>query len=225
MSNDTICVICQENTQTHTNPFLSPCNCKGSVASIHRDCLETWISHSNQTNCSVCRAKYQVRYVEETVGISEFKILMKTTMYFVAGMTILTSLFYLCYWSTYQFESTKFVDRLSQTLLTTYVHAGIHVWYLFLSLVTLIFAFTLIISIVTIFTGDSSSGPSIDSYDINNFFRLAESTTGTYPIQKAVMMSWKIHFASIFMTGLVVFATYALVKVLNPPITKRRIKI
>lgn len=52
------CRFCFEETVTTENPLLTPCECRGSVQFIHRDCLRHWRSVSEnprfKTHCQLC---------------------------------------------------------------------------------------------------------------------------------------------------------------------------
>lgn len=60
------CRLCWSD-DTDTSPFISPCNCRGSVGFIHVHCLQHWLevkrqqgaSRKRSVRCEVCRAKYK----------------------------------------------------------------------------------------------------------------------------------------------------------------------
>eukprot|EP00742_Colponemidia_sp_Colp-10_P014732 GILJ01016771.1.p1 GENE.GILJ01016771.1~~GILJ01016771.1.p1 ORF type:complete len:229 (-),score=20.96 GILJ01016771.1:365-1051(-) len=70
------CRICQAE-ETREEPFLYPCNCRGSLSAIHQECLEKWIQertnqmlNSNDPDfidfdtalkCEICHSTYNVR--------------------------------------------------------------------------------------------------------------------------------------------------------------------
>lgn len=58
------CRFCFDETATVENPFLSPCDCRGSVQFIHRDCLRHWRSVSEtprfKTHCQLCGALFVI---------------------------------------------------------------------------------------------------------------------------------------------------------------------
>lgn len=51
-----VCRICYDNNKDE--PIITPCRCKGTVAFIHRSCLETWLAESNTTKCELCHYVY-----------------------------------------------------------------------------------------------------------------------------------------------------------------------
>lgn len=63
------CRICFASNQTLMIP--SPCNCSGTVGSVHKSCLREWTrSARNFTSCEICHGQYdrvvfQKRYFEE----------------------------------------------------------------------------------------------------------------------------------------------------------------
>ncbi|KAH6920953.1 hypothetical protein HPB50_028061 [Hyalomma asiaticum] len=42
-------------------PLLDPCNCRGTIAFMHRDCLERWIQRTMDPQCQVCHFRFTVR--------------------------------------------------------------------------------------------------------------------------------------------------------------------
>lgn len=51
-SNTIMCRICF--SQDAINNFISPCLCKGSVAFVHKTCLERWLCRSGTSQCDLC---------------------------------------------------------------------------------------------------------------------------------------------------------------------------
>ncbi|KAJ8985299.1 hypothetical protein NQ317_007086 [Molorchus minor] len=56
-----VCRICYDNEKQEE--LINPCHCKGTVAFVHRSCLETWLGESNTTTCELC---HQVFRTERT---------------------------------------------------------------------------------------------------------------------------------------------------------------
>ena len=50
-----MCRICLEKGGGHY------CQCKGTCALVHAECLERWIKVSNRTSCEICEAEYKYR--------------------------------------------------------------------------------------------------------------------------------------------------------------------
>lgn len=42
-------------------PLLEPCNCRGTIGYVHRECLERWIQRTVDPQCQVCHFHYTVR--------------------------------------------------------------------------------------------------------------------------------------------------------------------
>lgn len=58
-----VCRFCLDNRQTRKNPFLSPCECRGSVEHVHFICLQKWrITNPPVTLniCPLCKAVYKL---------------------------------------------------------------------------------------------------------------------------------------------------------------------
>ena len=49
-----VCRFCLETDST-TN-MITPCDCRGSCAFVHRDCLRQWLDNSD--TCNICDSKY-----------------------------------------------------------------------------------------------------------------------------------------------------------------------
>ncbi|XP_037040836.1 E3 ubiquitin-protein ligase MARCHF2 isoform X1 [Bradysia coprophila] len=59
-----LCRICYNCDQIER--FISPCDCKGSLYYVHKQCLERWLSRAGILHCELCmfrfRTKYTLRY-------------------------------------------------------------------------------------------------------------------------------------------------------------------
>ncbi|KAH6932663.1 hypothetical protein HPB50_008518 [Hyalomma asiaticum] len=42
-------------------PLLKPCNCRGTIGFVHRECLERWIERTADHQCQVCHFRFAVR--------------------------------------------------------------------------------------------------------------------------------------------------------------------
>ncbi|XP_018565569.1 E3 ubiquitin-protein ligase MARCH3-like [Anoplophora glabripennis] len=51
------CRICYDNEREEE--LINPCRCKGTVAFVHRSCLETWLGESNTTTCELCHQEFK----------------------------------------------------------------------------------------------------------------------------------------------------------------------
>ncbi|XP_063241120.1 E3 ubiquitin-protein ligase MARCHF3-like [Bacillus rossius redtenbacheri] len=60
MSQSLCCRICLGLSE---ESLLSPCQCVGSLAFVHRSCLEKWLSSSGRDYCELCGHKYRVQRV------------------------------------------------------------------------------------------------------------------------------------------------------------------
>lgn len=52
-----LCRICYDAERSEE--LITPCRCKGTVAFVHRSCLETWLAEANATNCELCHQVFQ----------------------------------------------------------------------------------------------------------------------------------------------------------------------
>ncbi|KFQ41681.1 E3 ubiquitin-protein ligase MARCH3, partial [Nestor notabilis] len=53
-----ICRICHEGSSQED--LLSPCKCTGTLGTIHRSCLEHWLTSSNTSYCELCHFRFAV---------------------------------------------------------------------------------------------------------------------------------------------------------------------
>lgn len=58
------CRICHEGDFGET--LISPCQCTGTVALVHRICLETWLSTSNTDQCEICKYNFRTNREKRT---------------------------------------------------------------------------------------------------------------------------------------------------------------
>ena len=59
------CRFCFGERDTSKNPFLAPCECKGSSQYVHLFCLNTWRNKNSERNftyCTVCNTPYTIPY-------------------------------------------------------------------------------------------------------------------------------------------------------------------
>ncbi|XP_065202244.1 E3 ubiquitin-protein ligase MARCHF3-like [Planococcus citri] len=64
LEEEKICRICRLNEIKTKENLISPCACKGTLAHIHRSCLEKWLKRSGTTYCELCRFNYTVKVIE-----------------------------------------------------------------------------------------------------------------------------------------------------------------
>uniref|UniRef100_A0A3Q4M295 E3 ubiquitin-protein ligase MARCH3-like n=1 Tax=Neolamprologus brichardi TaxID=32507 RepID=A0A3Q4M295_NEOBR len=60
-SEDQFCRICHEGRAS--GELLSPCECSGSLASVHRSCLEQWLTASDSGHCELCHHQFVLERV------------------------------------------------------------------------------------------------------------------------------------------------------------------
>uniref|UniRef100_A0A8C5WRK6 E3 ubiquitin-protein ligase MARCHF2 n=1 Tax=Laticauda laticaudata TaxID=8630 RepID=A0A8C5WRK6_LATLA len=57
-SDGPICRICHEGG--NGEGLLSPCDCTGTLGTVHKSCLEKWLSSSNTSYCELCHTEFMV---------------------------------------------------------------------------------------------------------------------------------------------------------------------
>ncbi|KAK9889535.1 hypothetical protein WA026_006890 [Henosepilachna vigintioctopunctata] len=71
-----LCRICYDADSREE--LITPCRCKGTVAYVHRSCLETWLAEANATNCELCHQTFQT---ERTPKYTALKSIWKWLKY------------------------------------------------------------------------------------------------------------------------------------------------
>lgn len=63
------CRICLESENAAENPLIAPCACKGTMAFVHRACLDEWRMSCVQpraiVECTTCSTKFRMKVAEE----------------------------------------------------------------------------------------------------------------------------------------------------------------
>uniref|UniRef100_A0A8D8WH84 E3 ubiquitin-protein ligase MARCH3 n=1 Tax=Cacopsylla melanoneura TaxID=428564 RepID=A0A8D8WH84_9HEMI len=54
-----VCRICHEDDTNEK--LISPCECIGTLAMVHTNCLEKWLSTSNTDRCEICKYAFRTR--------------------------------------------------------------------------------------------------------------------------------------------------------------------
>lgn len=68
-----LCRLCFGTAYDDTD-LIEPCSCKGTMAKVHRNCLEKWLTRSGSTKCDLClfelKCVEKLRYgLFESIGI------------------------------------------------------------------------------------------------------------------------------------------------------------
>ncbi|KAH7951410.1 E3 ubiquitin-protein ligase MARCHF3 [Rhipicephalus sanguineus] len=58
MGESPMCRICFRGSRAGS--LLSPCNCKGTIGLVHKECLEEWLSRRNTDECNICSYQFKV---------------------------------------------------------------------------------------------------------------------------------------------------------------------
>ena len=64
MTDEITCRICLD-TDDDDRELISPCNCSGTMALVHRDCLQHWREAGPETaaiSCELCKNDYKLSY-------------------------------------------------------------------------------------------------------------------------------------------------------------------
>ena len=64
-SDEKICRICLEGEGN----LINVCNCKGTMAFVHKECIEMWINTTNivenQKKCQICKSEFNFNLIEK----------------------------------------------------------------------------------------------------------------------------------------------------------------
>ena len=80
-----VCRFCLDSTALANDPFLQPCNCKGSVENVHYRCLLRWVYMSGRREpneeCNMCKSYYiyEIPTLEEGATTYNRLIVLLTT--------------------------------------------------------------------------------------------------------------------------------------------------
>jgi hypothetical protein len=97
-----VCRICLDHEDTPSNPLLRPCRCRGSMAYVHRNCLNEWRRQSIHPNsiyqCDTCKFEYRFA---TAIGPDRFTIARvlawPITIHLLSVMALLLSVFWVCF--------------------------------------------------------------------------------------------------------------------------------
>lgn len=74
-----VCRICLESQQF--GELIEPCNCRGTMAKVHKGCLENWLSLQNSKSCEICSFVYEVEIVPNYPPIEMFRVWTKKELF------------------------------------------------------------------------------------------------------------------------------------------------
>ena len=58
-----VCRICYEGAEPHKQ-LVHPCNCKGTIKFVHKQCLREWLRVSTLLQCELCNTTYDMEEVQ-----------------------------------------------------------------------------------------------------------------------------------------------------------------
>ena len=227
MSEAPICMICQEDTQTSTNPLLSPCSCKGSISSIHRECLEQWIFHSKHSRCNICHGKYRIRLEDIVTQPNKFKLMILSALYGIIGFLFLAAFFFYKHFETYRFANGSLVQTVHLVIATTYSHLAIYLWMGFLSLISILTVLMYIFAFLAMFTGEFQPMQALshgNHYEAD-FVSSIDKMLASYPLQTPIVPYFFHGVLCFLATGTIFYGIYKILLLKNPPTIRRRIRL
>ncbi|XP_060535590.1 E3 ubiquitin-protein ligase MARCHF3-like [Cylas formicarius] len=139
------CRICYDSDKEEQ--LIAPCHCKGTMAFVHRSCLETWLSESGTSTCELCHQIYTTeRTIKYTSGCSIWHWLRSSSGYQghgvrgdIATCSVITPLAivitYVCLYSSEYYSQQKFSTvpaarwtSMSLLLMIGIVLVGYYLW-------------------------------------------------------------------------------------------------
>ncbi|KAG7200587.1 hypothetical protein KM043_001146 [Ampulex compressa] len=51
------------SSYSYLGPLISPCKCRGTVALVHAECIERWLTESGRTRCELCGHRYAAKRI------------------------------------------------------------------------------------------------------------------------------------------------------------------
>lgn len=88
-----ICRICYES---EPNDLIEPCNCKGSMGKMHKNCLEIWLNGKMSKKCEFCSFAYNVKLVPKYKPLESIYIWTKAELMRTYSKDIIL----IAYWTT-----------------------------------------------------------------------------------------------------------------------------
>jgi hypothetical protein len=97
-----VCRICLDHEDTPSNPLLRPCRCRGSMAYVHRNCLNEWRRQSIHPNsiyqCDTCKFEYRFATAIRPDRFTIARVLAwPFTIHLLSVMALLLSVFWVCF--------------------------------------------------------------------------------------------------------------------------------
>lgn len=86
--------------------LIQPCNCTGTTAYVHEECLIKWLAISNRTDCEICKFEYEFEEKEEEVRVYCPRWTFASTMDAAAAVISIglighfVIMFFTSYWGT-----------------------------------------------------------------------------------------------------------------------------
>lgn len=61
-----ICRICYNDDWREE--LIKPCLCSGTLGGVHRSCIESWLTITKKTTCTICKFSFRTKQVYKPVG-------------------------------------------------------------------------------------------------------------------------------------------------------------
>lgn len=122
------CRICYDD---EPNNLIQPCNCAGSAAFVHKECLLKWLETSGRTNCEICHFEYDIVEVEEDANVYCPKCSFSDSIDLSAAVITvglighIVIMFFTTFWGSTT-EDIFFYGNVLQGLMLVVLHPGIH---------------------------------------------------------------------------------------------------
>lgn len=57
--------------------MIEPCSCRGTIAHVHKQCLEKWLSEKESKTCELCAHKYNVEVVPKYYLVESINVWLR----------------------------------------------------------------------------------------------------------------------------------------------------
>lgn len=117
-----ICRICHLSEEEEQDPFVSPCDCRGTMKYVHRFCLNEWRMRSKNSRsidkCEQCFGSYRISEHKYQIFLHPIAIHCKAVLIFV-------SLFLSCFAVIYKIDAVRIDTYLEDMSLSDVFDLGL----------------------------------------------------------------------------------------------------
>ena len=130
------CRICYETYEDDSNPLLSPCDCSGTMAYIHFQCLSKSIESNGEEICGICGQKWSgIQVMKKPKNFIEFleenRILLFTMCPVIAILSGIAFLIAFIYSSIFHLKEEFLINYLIYFVFISSVNLIIYLMFIY----------------------------------------------------------------------------------------------